>query len=74
MAGTTSEAVTECQAMQRDAWAAALLGATPQEALDLARSYWRTIYPQMPDDYSTGQCAPGGQLDEHLTNAPWGTG
>ena len=74
MAGTTSEAITECQAMQRDAWAAALLGATPQEALDLARSYWRTIYPQMPDDYSTGQCAPGGQLDEHLTNAPWGTG
>ena len=74
MAGTTSEAVTECQAMQRDAWAAALLGATPQEALDLARSYWRTIYPQMPDDYSTGQCASGGPLDEHLTNAPWSTG
>jgi hypothetical protein len=60
--------------MQRDAWAAALLGASPQEAVDLARSYWRTIYPQMPDDYSSGQCAPGQPLDEHLTNAPWSAG
>ena len=74
MAGTTSESVTECQAMQRDAWAAALLGATPVEARDLARSYWQLVYPQMPDDYSTGQCAPGQPLDEHLTNAPRGTG
>jgi len=74
MAGTTSESITECQAMQRDAWAAALLGASPQEALELARTYWQTIYPRMPDDYSSGQCAPGGPLDEHLTNAPWSTG
>lgn len=74
MAGTTSEAVTECQAMQRDAWTAALLGATPVEARNLARSYWLIVYPEMPDDYSTGLCASGQPLDEHLTEAPWSTG
>lgn len=74
MAGTTDEAVTECEAMQRDAWAATLLGATPEEALALARTYWQTVYPRMPDDYVTGECAPGAPLDEHLTNAPWTTG
>jgi hypothetical protein len=71
MAGTVNEADADCQAMQRDAWTARLLGASNAEALELARSYWRTVYPRMPDDYRTGQCAPGGQLDEHLAEAPW---
>jgi len=74
MAGTTDEAVTECQAMQRDAWTARLLGASPEEALALVHSYWLTVYPRMPDDYRTGECSPGGPLDEHLSDAPWGTG
>jgi hypothetical protein len=74
MAGTTNEAVTDCEAMQRDAWTATLLGASPEEGLELARSYWRTVYPRMPDDYRTGECAPGAPLDEHLTDAPWSTG
>lgn len=72
MAGTVNEADADCQAMQRDAWTARLLGASNTEALELARSYWRMVYPRMPDDYRTGQCAPGGQLDEHLPEAPWG--
>jgi hypothetical protein len=74
MAGTTNEADADCQAMQRDAWTARLLGATPPEALALARSYWRTVYPRMPDDYRSGECAPGAALDEHLADAPWSTG
>jgi hypothetical protein len=74
MAGTVSEADAECQAMQRDAWTARLLGASTTEALELARSYWRTVYPRMPDDYRTGGCAPSGPLDEHLPEAPWSTG
>jgi hypothetical protein len=71
MAGTTSESAADCQAMQRDAWTARLLGATPDEAQRLARLYWRIVYPNMPDDYRTGECAPGGPLDEHLPEAPW---
>ena len=71
MAGTTNEADADCAAMQRDAWTARLLGASPAEALALARSYWRVVYPHMPDDYVTGDCAPGKRLDEHLPEAPW---
>jgi hypothetical protein len=71
MAGTTSEAAADCEAMQRDAWTARLLGATRDEAERLARLYWRVVYPNMPDEYRTGDCAPGGPLDEHLTEAPW---
>jgi hypothetical protein len=74
MAGTTNEAVTDCQAMQRDAWTARLLGASPSEALALAHSYWLTVYPRMPDDYRSGECSRGGPLDEHLVDAPWGAG
>jgi hypothetical protein len=74
MAGTTNEAATDCEAMQRDAWTARLLGASPAEALALSRSYWRTVYPRMPEDYVTGECAPGQRLDEHLPDAPWSSG
>ena len=38
MAGITDEAVAECGAVQRDARAAQLLGADPEQALRLARS------------------------------------
>jgi hypothetical protein len=71
MAGTTDEARAECEAMQRDASAAALLGAAPRQAWELARTYWRVVYPRMPDDYTTGDCATGGPLDEHREAAPW---
>ena len=74
MAGTVNEASADCQAMQRDAWTARLLGASSEQALALARSYWRTVYPHMPADYVSGECAPGAALDEHLPDAPWSTG
>jgi hypothetical protein len=74
MAGTVNEADAECQAMQRDAWTARLLGASSTEAHELARNYWRVVYPRMPDDYRTGGCAPQGPLDEHLPDAPWSNG
>jgi hypothetical protein len=71
MAGTTGEAQAECEAMQRDAAAARLLGADPQEAWQLARGYWREIYPRMPDEYVSSDCVAGGALDERLESAPW---
>jgi hypothetical protein len=74
MAGETVEAKAECEAMQRDAETARLLGATSAEALTLARTYWVNVYPHMNDTYRTGDCAAGGTLDEHLPDAPWGTG
>lgn len=71
MRGETSEAITECEALQRDQLTATLLGAGQAQARRLARSYWLLVYPQMPDDYRTGDCAPGGRLDEGLDSAPW---
>ena len=72
MAGITVEADAECAAMQRDARMARLLGADPQEARALAETYWRSVFPRMPDAYSSADCRAGGRLDEHLPDPPWG--
>jgi hypothetical protein len=74
MRGQTNEADAECEAMQRDAETAQLLGATPQEGLALARAYWLEDYPNMPDNYRTADCKLDGPLDEHLPDPPWTTG
>lgn len=71
LAGTMDEARAECEAMQRDARTAQLLGADAVQAQALARTYWQLVYPQMGDGYRSGDCAPGGALDEHLGQGPW---
>jgi hypothetical protein len=71
MKGITNEAQAECAAVQRDATTAELLGADEPAALALARAYWLTDYPRMPDSYRSTSCAPGGPWDEHLPQAPW---
>ena len=71
MRGLTDEAGAECAAVQRDELTAKLLGADDAEARALARRYWLLDYPQMPDDYRSGDCKPGGAMDEHLVSAPW---
>jgi hypothetical protein len=71
MKGLKNEAEAECAAVQRDAETARLLGASPADAAHLARYYWLVVYPRMPDDYRTGECAPGARLDESLPDAPW---
>ena len=58
MSGITTESLAECAAVQRDARMAELLGADPTEALALARTYWREVYPQMSSDYITGELRP----------------
>jgi hypothetical protein len=70
MAGLVQEHAAECAAVQRDARAARLLGASPDDARALAVAYWRTVYPAMPDGYRSTACRPGGTLDEHLPDAP----
>jgi hypothetical protein len=71
MAGQTSEGAAECAAVQRDARTAELLGAEPDQALRLARTYWREVYPHLSEDYLSPDCRPGGPLDEGLPDAPW---
>lgn len=71
MRGETVEAVAECEAVQRDEQTASLLGANDAQATALAREYWTQVYPRMPDEYRTSDCAPAGSLDENLPGAPW---
>lgn len=71
MRGETQESVTECEAVQRDDTTAALLGASPSAARQVAVTYWRDVYPEMPSDYVTPDCKPGGHLDEGLPTSPW---
>ncbi|HET9658293.1 MAG TPA: hypothetical protein VFP72_23275 [Kineosporiaceae bacterium] len=71
VAGILDEARAECAALQRDARLARALGATPEQALDLARRYWRQVYPQLSDAYRSTACRPAGELDEQLPDAPW---
>lgn len=71
MAGEVDEARAECRAVQRDARLAAALGATPAVARELARRYWREIYPELPDGYRSADCGPGRAWDEHLPDPPW---
>jgi hypothetical protein len=56
--------------IKRDAHTARLLGA-PDAAAQLAADYWSNIHPLMPDRYRSGDCRPGGALDERLADAPW---
>ncbi len=71
MSGIAEEAATECAALQRDHRTAMLLGADDAAARDLVRRYLTDVYPTMPDAYRSGQCRPGGALDEHLETSPW---
>jgi hypothetical protein len=71
LAGTRDEAEAECEAVQRDAETARLLGASAANARRLARLYWAVDYPNMPDAYRSADCVPGGRWDEHLPDAPW---
>ncbi|MFZ0160445.1 MAG: hypothetical protein WAL50_15570 [Kineosporiaceae bacterium] len=71
MRGITNEAEAECAALQRDRQTGLLLGANLNEAQALVRRYLLTVYPQMPDAYRSGECRPGGAMDEQLENSPW---
>lgn len=71
MSGVTNEAQAECLALQRNAEMGRLLGASPDEASDLAVTYWRRIYPHVPAEYRSQECGPGGALDAGLPDPPW---
>jgi hypothetical protein len=71
MSGETGESITECQAVQRDAEMARLLGASDSGAHALARTYWETVYPYMPEGYRSDECGPDLALDMGLPDAPW---
>ncbi len=71
LAGIANEAQAECISMQRTAEAARLLGATADEAEQLAVTYAAQVYPRMPDDYRSDDCKAGGSMDIRPDDTSW---
>lgn len=77
--GERNEAVTECQAVQRNRRAAMLLGVSETAARKSALAYYHGIYLDkgriggMQAAYFSAECAPGRSLDERLIDSTWAT-
>jgi hypothetical protein len=77
--GELNEALTECEAVQRNYRAARLLGVPDETARENALRYYNTSYQQrgkiggMQAGYYSDQCAPGKAMDEHLSDSTWAT-
>jgi len=74
--GEHNEARTECQAVQRTYRTARMLGVPVETAKHNAQDYYSYYMRRArtggdPDRYFSEQCAPGGDLDEHLNDASW---
>jgi len=71
LAGHLSEVAVQCYAMQRNAEAARLLGATAAQAGALARFVYEHVYPALPQEYRSSDCHDGGPYDLRPTNPVW---
>ena len=75
--GELNEALTECEAVQRNYRAAKLLGVPDRIAKENALDYYRIIYRRrselgyMQAQYYSNECAPGQTMDEHLSDSTW---
>jgi hypothetical protein len=75
--GEMNEAITECEAVQRNYRAAKLLGVADETAKRNALEYYNNGYQQrgkiggMQAAYYSEQCAPGKSMDEHLSDSTW---
>jgi hypothetical protein len=69
--GILGEGVTECYAVQTLASTAERLGATPEQARNLAILHWETGVPEMPSQYQASGCADGEALDLRPDDPAW---
>jgi hypothetical protein len=75
--GEYNEALTECEAVQRNYRAAKLLGVADEIAKKNALDYYNIAYQQrakiggMQGAYYSNECAPGKAMDEHLSDSTW---
>jgi hypothetical protein len=63
LAGVRDEAAADCYGLQRTAFAAEDLGASPEEAARLARLALAERAVTAPPDYRSPECRDGGALD-----------
>jgi len=71
LSGIRSEAQTECEAMQRLDEVAQWLGATAEQARDLAERYDSDVYTRMPSSYRSSDCREGGTMDVAPDDPAW---
>lgn len=71
LAGVRNEAQTECYALQAIDFVARQLGATSDEARQLAAFAFEELPPRMPDEYSSPQCRNGGEYDLRPQSSVW---
>jgi hypothetical protein len=75
--GELNEAFTECQAVQRNARAARMMGVPDEVARRNALDYYNVLYQRRAEiggltgSYYSADCAPGKALDEHLEDSTW---
>lgn len=75
--GERNEALTECEAVQRNYRAAKLLGVPDGIAKQNALDYYASVYKRrrnlgpMQSQYFSKECAPGKSMDEHLSDSTW---
>jgi len=75
--GELNEAITECEAVQRNYRAAKLLGVAESTAKRNALAYYNVFYQQrgeiggLQGAYYSDECAPGKAMDEHLSDSTW---
>jgi hypothetical protein len=75
--GQLDEALTECEAVQRNYRSARLLGVPDRTARENALDYYKIIYKRrstlgpMQSQYFSPECAPGKAMDEHLSDSTW---
>ena len=69
--GVTSEAETECYALQTTAFTAQRMGATADEAHAITLWNIRHIYPSLPSEYRTSECRAGGSFDLRRGMTDW---
>jgi hypothetical protein len=71
LAGHVSEVAVQCYAMQRNAEAARLLGATAEQAGALARFVYEHVYPALPQEYRSSDCHDDGPYDLRPASPVW---
>jgi hypothetical protein len=75
--GEMNEPITECQAVQRNARAARMLGVPDEVARRNALDYYNILYKRRAEvgglsgGYYSAECAPGKALDERLADSTW---
>ena len=71
LAGIRSESQTECYALQKTAFTAERLGATPERARAVARFALTQITPHKPREYQPVGCYDGSPLDLNRDSPLW---